>query len=387
MVSAITVLALLIFLLHAYVFIDTLLGLSRMQWLREVSSGSAGEKPRVSIIVPACNEEATIGPALRTLLDQDYPNLQILVVDDRSTDGTGRAVAGLQELNGSRLQLLRIDHLPPGWLGKSHALFRGAEQTDGDILLFTDADIRMERSSVSRAVSVMEQQQLDHLTLIFQPLGGNWLLNAMMLDAASGLMAMLKPWKAAGKNRFFIGVGAFNMVRRSCYTGIGGHRAIPLHPLDDLMLGKLVKTGGYRQNCLLGHGMITVYWYESVRGMISGLMKNVFSVFHYRLWQAALAILFLIITTILPMAAMFTAGGAASLLFGAAVLLRFAGLGIGARICAMHPGTLAGAAATPFLSIYIIARAALTTVIGGGITWRGTRYPLEKLRRSPPLLF
>jgi hypothetical protein len=388
MLWAVTVLAGLILVLRGYVVADTLLGLHRMKQLGEVEPSLGADPPKVSLIVPACNEAETIGPALQTLLGQDYPNLEIIVVDDRSTDHTGRVVSELAAAGQYDLHLLRVDHLPPDWIGKPHALSRGAQRASGEILLFTDADIRMEKTAVSRAVSLMTQEHLDHLSVIFQTLGGNWLLNALILDAASGLLTMFKPWQAGNaKSRFFMGVGAFNMVRSDCYTGCGGHQAIPMHPIDDLMLGKLVKTGGYRQDCVLGKGMITVYWYASVSAMVSGLMKNSFSVFHYRLWLAAAAMVLIGITDLLPLAGMLAHLGAASYLFAASVGLRLAGFAYGAALSSMPPVTVAGALVSPFINLYIIARAALVTIREQGITWRGTFYPLEKLRKSAPLFF
>ena len=168
-----------------------------------------------------------------------------------------------------------------------------------------------------------------------------------------------------------MGVGAFNMVRRDCYTAFGGHEEIAMHPIDDLMLGKLIKESGYKQICLLGKGMITVYWYKSVSDMVSGLMKNTFAIFHYRLWMSAAAIVFIICTALLPVAGMF-----ASL-----------GFAFGAALSSMHPSVLGGAVVSPLITIFIIARSALKTTRERGITWRGTFYSLEKLRASRPLHF
>lgn len=388
MLSAVTFLAWMIFLLYGYVFLDTCQGIYRMTQLYKVDQNLGSNPPKVSIIVPACNEEDTIGRALQTLLDQDYPNLEIIVVDDRSSDNTNQVVLEIVQVGGHDLHLLKIDELPPGWMGKSHALFEGTKQASGEILLFTDADILMEKTSVSRAVTLMVAEDLDHLSVVFQPLGRNWLLNGMILDAASGLLSIFKPWLASNaKSSRFMGVGAFNMVREDCYTACGGHLAIPMHPVDDLMLGKLVKENGFKQDCLLGNRMITVYWYNSVADMVSGLMKNSFSIFHYRLWLAVCTILFICIVSILPLVGMLAPLGFASYLFGASVVLRLAGFIAGALLCSMHPGTGVAAMLAPLISIYIIAKAAIKTTQDKGITWRGTFYSLDKLRKSPPLLF
>ncbi|WP_163338550.1 glycosyltransferase family 2 protein [Desulfopila sp. IMCC35008] len=379
--------ALLFFIIHLYVFIDIIAGLSRMGLLRE-KKRSAGEQPKVTVIVPACNEEKTIGPALQSLLSQDYSNLEIAVVDDRSDDTTGEVVATMQPHSRHPLRLLRIDHLPEDWLGKPHALQKAAEQSEADIFLFTDADIMMERSSISRAVAAMIEDNIDHLSVTFQPLGNNFLLNAMILDAASGLLALFKPWKVDNnKNRYFFGVGAFNMIRAGCYFECGGHRTIKMHPIDDLMLGKIVKQNGFRQKCLLGYRMITVHWYNSVPEMVDGLAKNSFSVFHYRPWLAALSVCFMFLVAALPFGGMVLVSGPAFWLFAGTFTLRLTGFALGAILCRMAPLTLIGAIFAPFITLYIVARAAVKTIRNKGITWRGTFYPLNKLRKSAPLLF
>lgn len=380
--------ALLLFILHLYVFVDIAVGLSRMSLLRNEVVSTTGNRPKVAVIVPACNEGKTIGPALRSLQEQDYPNLEIIVVDDRSTDNTGEVVATLLPQSRHPLKILRIDHLPGDWLGKPHALQKGTEQSSADIFLFTDADIVMESSSISRAVAAMQREEADHLSVTFQPLGNNFLLNAMILDAASGLFTLFKPWKVNDpQSSYFIGVGAFNMIRANCYSACGGHNDIKMHPIDDLMLGKLVKQNGFRQQCLLGYRMITVHWYNSVQEMVDGLLKNSFSVFHYRLWLAALAVVFMFFFATLPVVGAVMASGPTSLLFAGAIAIRLTGFALGTLLCRMGPLTAIGAIPAPFITMYIVARAAIITTRNKGITWRGTYYPLNKLRKSGPLLF
>ena len=250
----------------------------------------------------------------------------------------------------------------------------------------TVSDETVERGGADSRGAITEG--VDNLCVIFQPLGGNWLLNAMILDAGSGLLALFKPWQASNpRSRCFMGVGAFNMVRRDCYTAFGGHEEIAMHPIDDLMLGKLIKESGYKQICLLGKGMITVYWYKSVSDMVSGLMKNTFAIFHYRLWMSAAAIVFILCTALLPVAGMFASLGFASTLFAATVGVRLLGFAFGAALSSMHPSVLGGAVVSPLITIFIIARSALKTTRERGITWRGTFYSLEKLRASRPLHF
>ncbi len=381
-------LALLIFLIYLLTLADIGQGLLRMGQLRNIVPIHTDAVPRVSIIVPACNEAETIAPALQTLLAQDYPNLEIIVVNDRSTDATGAVLLEIGQLVAKNFTVITVDELPAGWLGKSHALHKGAENASGEILLFTDADIQMEKTTVSRAVTAMESSDVDHLSLIFQTIGGNWLLNAMILDAASGLLAMFKPWKVHNtEDRHFIGVGAFNMVRASAYQHCSGHSTIRMHPIDDIMLGRVIKEHGYRQLCLLGYRMVTVRWYATSAEMIEGLMKNVFSVFHYRVWLAVIAVVIIFFLNILPVAGVLLCTGWVQTVFGATVAIRLGAFGLGAGFYRMPLTTIVGGLVSPVLSMYIIGRATYLTLKYNGINWRGSHYSLQELRRSRPLLF
>lgn len=386
--SLLLVIALVILLVHVCTMADLGLGLMKMGRLRHIAPEPPVPGPLVSVIVPACNEAETIEPALRTLLAQDYPNLEIIVVNDRSTDDTGSVLLRVQHQSDRPFAIHTIGRLPAGWLGKSHALMQGAQSASGEILLFTDADIEMEKSTISRAVAVMEGKRLDHLCLVFQIVGGNWLLNGMILDAAVGLLALFRPWKAQDpKNRHFMGVGAFNMVKAAVYRAVGGHNPIRMQPIDDIMLGKIIKEQGFRQMCQLGQPLMRVCWYGSVSAMVEGLMKNVFALFHYRAWLALLAMAAVATLTLLPVFGMFWATGGARPLFAAAVLLRLAAFAVGAPVCGMRLTAVAGSLLSPFMSIYIIGRATFLTLKHRGIFWRGSFYPLAELRKSRPLLF
>ncbi len=386
--SLLFVLALFIFFLHVLTLADIGSGLLRMTRLSNVTSNLPSSTPRVSVIVPACNEADTIEPALQALLDQDYPYLEIVVVNDRSTDDTARVLEELKQKSSKPFTLLTIDTLPGGWLGKSHALQNGADIATGDILLFTDADIEMEKTVISRAVTVFTTKKLDHLCLIFQTIGGSWLLNGMILDAASGLLTVFKPWKAAESNsRYFIGVGAFNMVRASVYKGVGGHHNISMHPIDDIMLGKVIKENGYKQECLLGQPLVRVCWYPHVSAMVEGLMKNVFSVVHYRVWLALLAMMTVFILTVFPVVGVLLSSSTTQVLWGGIILIRLVGLSFGAALSQMGPGAVLGGLLAPLMSIYILARSTCTTLMNKGMYWRGTFYPLKDLRKSRPVLF
>lgn len=336
----------------------------------------------VSIVVPACNEEEKIEAGLRSLAMQNYQRVEIIVVNDRSTDQTGETIERVRR-EFPQIRRIDIDNLPPDWLGKPHALQRGAEAATGEYLVFTDADVVLESTTISRALTVMDKNSLDHLTLVFKNSTDGGLLNAIVADIGAGLLWMMKPWRARIQgSRFFMGVGAFNMVRAEVYRKIGAHEQVRMQVIDDLFLGKLIKRGGYRQECMDGRGFVAVPWYRSANELISGLMKNVFAFFNYNLWYMVLGVLALGAVVVLPYWGALFCEGLARLFFIGAISIRVLGIGIGLISSGVEKRALFWLLVTPFVMLYIILRATVIALIHGGISWRGSFYPLDKLRKQ-----
>lgn len=352
--------------------------LSRLEDHRLDSSSGA----TVSIIVPACNEEDKIEAGLRSLAGQDYENLEVVVVNDRSTDATKTVIDRVRQ-DLPRIRSIHIEALPDGWLGKPHALQQGAEISGGAYLVFTDADVQLETTTISRAVSAMEDGELDHLSLVFKNSSGGALLNAIVGDIGAGLLWIIKPWRARlAASRFFVGVGAFNMVRADVYRQVGEHRQVRMQVIDDLFLGKLIKRQGFRQDCLLAQEFVQVPWYKSPGELVSGLMKNVFAFFNYRLSFMIISVLALILVVVLPYWGVLFCSGMVRLVCLCAIVLRVFGIGAGLILAGVEKRSLLWLLVTPFIMLYIIFRATITALGNGGISWRGTFYKLEDLRKQ-----
>jgi glycosyltransferase involved in cell wall biosynthesis len=357
------------------------LGSRQIGRLRDVAPGPREEWPAVSIIVPALNEATTIRPALASLLALDYPALEIIVVNDRSTDATGLILAEMARAH-PRLRVHHLRELPAGWLGKNHALWFGATRATGAFLLFTDADVVMAESSLRRAINFMLNERLDHLAVFFEIKVVGGCLNMLIIDFACAFMAALKPWRARrAASRNHIGVGAFNLVRAATYRRCGTHQAIALQPVDDVELGRLLKDGGGRQDCLFGYDAISVKWYGSVAAMVRGLEKNIFPFCNYSLARIVAASALIIVLRIWPMLTPFT---------GHTTLILINGLLLGLQ-GALALGVAAGSALplrhliwfplTPFVGLYILWNSTLKTLWRGGIVWRDTFYSLDLLRK------
>ena len=338
-------------------------------------------QPMVSIIIPAQNEAESIEQSLHSVLSLDYDNFQVIVVNDRSTDHTGQILEKMQ-LDNDRLQVLHIDELPNGWIGKNHALMRGSEIANGEYLLFTDADIHFEKSTLKRVMHRVRDKKIDHLSMLFEIRVKSGLLAAMMIEAGGIFLLKFKPWKAKNpSDKHYIGIGAFNIVSSFSYQQIGTHRSISMAPLDDIMLGKCIKQKGFQQECLTGYGYVTVEWYRSVPEMIKGLQKNIFAAFNYNLALVSVSTIMLAIIGLLPQFIFLAATGPNRLLSAMLILLRLLSFAYGARKNRFPMRYAIWSLISPLAAIYTIWHATLTTLFHNGITWRNTFYPLSEIKK------
>jgi glycosyltransferase involved in cell wall biosynthesis len=338
--------------------------------------------PKISLIAPARNEERNIEAAMRSLLKIDYPNLEITIVNDRSEDSTGRILDRLAA-SEPRLNVVHIDQLPPGWLGKNHANQFGADHASGDWLLFTDADVIFEPTAVKRGIYFAILNNLDHLAVApdcqMQPV----LLRAYIIAFMVLFTLHLKTWRVKQpRDPAHVGIGAFNLIRKAVYHGIGGHRPIKLRPDDDLKLGKLVKLHGFNQFIASGRGMIVVEWYPSVWEMFRGMEKNMFSGVDYRPELVVFSLLALITGQLLPFVAWIFTPAPACWLFAATAIIYFL-LALRSAWELRQPlyiGLLYPVAIILF--IIAMSRATMMNLWQGGLQWRGTFYSLEELRKN-----
>ena len=375
-------LALVSLALVAVAMFDLVRGNRSIRFLREVTAGLPTRPPRVSLVVAARDEERNLDAALASLLAQDYPDFEVIVVDDRSTDATP-AILARQASAHARLRVVRIDELPAGWLGKNHALHCGAAQASGEILIFADADVMMRPDAVRRAVAYALAARRDHVAVTPEIIAPGVLLGVFI--GAFGMMFSLfaRPWKAPDPaSRRFIGIGAFNLVRAGVYRAVGGHQRIAMRPDDDIKLGKLIKDAGYAQEMLFGRGLVGVEWYPSLGALARGLEKNSLAGVEYSVAAIAAGTLAQMICFVWPFIALACTSGAtlalnavlcAILLAAGVDQIRFMGI---PRWYAL--GLPLGVAAF----VWILWRATLLTLRNDGIDWRGTHYPLAALKAN-----
>lgn len=373
--------ALTIFCVWVLIAADSLRGNRMIRNLEKVNV-PIGTLPQVSIIVAARNEARKIREALRSLLALDYPFYELIVVNDRSEDQTAMILNDMAATD-FRLTVIHLDFLPAGWLGKNHALKIGAERASGEVLLFTDADILMLPGTLARAVSLMREQDLDHLTV------SPWMsmpTHFLQMFGASFVVfftMFIRPWKVRdSKSRSHVGIGAFNLIRRSVYRRIGGHETIRLRPDDDVKLGKIVKQGGFRSDLAFGNGLLSVEWYVSVGEVIRGLEKNAFAGCDYRISLLLSGVVFLLLFTVWPYLALVVCNGVAQVIYGAVVLLLTIVFVDSASFNGFPRWYAIGFPLATTLLAWIMVRTMVVNLVQGGIRWRGTFYSLKELKSN-----
>ena len=377
-----TILALAWFsrIVEAAIGMPSVADISTPEWNR-TPSGS----PLVSIIVPARNEEADIEQSLTRLLELDYDNYEVIAVNDRSTDRTGEIterVAAHPTANG-RLLVIHHRELPAGWLGKTHAMWTATNEAQGDWLLFTDADVRFKPESVRRALAYAEAERADHVVLFPQMImkrPGEYMMIAFFQTM---FVFGHRPWKVADpKSRDHMGVGAFNLIRRSTYAAVGTYEALRMEVLDDMKLGKVVKNAGFAQRNVFGADLISIRWANGARGVVDNLTKNFFAVLSFQWWRALISAFGLVFLNLMPFLGLWLAHGWARLPYAVALVsmfLIYVGMSWRSKVPAyyflLHPVSTA-------LFVYTLLRSMFHALWNDGIIWRGTRYPLEELRKG-----
>jgi glycosyltransferase involved in cell wall biosynthesis len=378
---------------------------SRPEWDRNPVSPSGN--PRVSIVVPARNEEEAIEKGLATLLALDYDNYEVIAVNDRSTDRTGaimdrvcashpaktalrlrsgQAPAGpltAERMGHRQIRVIHHRELPPGWLGKTHAMWTAANEATGDWLLFTDADVLFKPDSLRRALAYAEAEHADHVVLFPQMImkqPGEYMMIAFFQTM---FMFGHRPWKVADPTTDdHMGVGAFNLVRRRVYEAIGTYAALRMEVLDDMKLGKLVKKAGFRQRNVFGGDLISIRWARGAMGIVNNLTKNFFAILSYQWWRTLLSAFALAFLNLGPFVGVWLAHGWARVPYAIALgslFLVYIGL---SRRSSVPPYYFLLHPVSSTLFIYTLLRSMFLTLWNDGIMWRGTKYPLEELRKG-----
>jgi len=262
--------------------------------------------PRVSILVPARNEETNIQACVESLLAQHYPDFEVLVLDDNSTDQTGAILENISQHN-PRLKIFRGEALPAGWLGKHWACHQLSQKATGELILFTDADTRHAPNTLRDSVSALLAQHADLVTAFPLEEMVTWgeRLTVPILGFSIFCFFPLLLAEKLHILAFSVTIGQFMLFRRSAFDAIGGYAAIRNHPVDDMVLGRNMIKHGFRWQFMDATQHVTCRMYHNFSEALSGFTKNIFAVFNQRVFLYCLGWLWIAISFLMPVFVLF----------------------------------------------------------------------------------
>lgn len=358
--------------------------------------GSSGtdDVESVCVVIPARNEAANLSACLTRVLAQDYPALSVVLVDDRSEDVTA-AIAESIARTDSRVRVERVTALPPGWMGKSHALWQATRLVDSDWLLFTDVDCRLDRFAVTTAVEEARRRGVEMLSLWpRQADGGFW--EHMLIPLCAGIIAL---WFGGGRvNDPVRGAafanGQFLLIRRAAYELIGGHKSVRAALIEDIPLAERAKRCGVRRHVASGLEIVSVGMYNSFRGILDGWARIYVGSLRSGT-KIALSILWLLVGSLLPYLVLITLVGwrvfnpshDSSFEVSQLVFAGMSGLHLILMLIVSARFWRMGGCPRRYLVLYplsvgvvvcILARAWWWLMIGGKIKWRENHYTIDR---------
>jgi cellulose synthase/poly-beta-1,6-N-acetylglucosamine synthase-like glycosyltransferase len=351
--------------------------------LANVKVAPSEDWPRLSIVFAARDEEEEIGAALEALMCLDYPSLEVIAVDDRSTDSTGRIIDEMASRD-SRLKAVHIDTLPEGWLGKVNALDRGFRESAGEWVLFTDADVKLAPDTLRKALSFADQRDAEHVVLFPKLLGASYLLEVAFVAFSILFMTGTRAFMVGRPgSKAYIGVGAFNLVKREALERSKGFEWLRMEVGDDVGLGLLMRDAGARTIFAFAGMGVHLVWYENLSQMVRGMEKNMFMTSHYRYHRLALQVTLLTAFGLSPLVLLLPSAPVALKALAALALLLSAGLGIASRGLFISRITPYFLGPLGFLLVtFMILNSGIKCALRGGIIWRETFYPIDLLRKG-----
>lgn len=353
--------------------------LARLRTVASLHVPDPDRWPSVSAIIPARDEERSLQAALRSRLRDGYPALQLVVVDDRSTDGTPDVIARIVA-EDERVVAIRIDELPHGWLGKVHALSQGVAAATGEWLLVSDADVHMAPEGLRRAVAYCDSRELDFLALVPEFRSTSALVNVLWTVFMRTLGTFVDPAAVRDpRSKTTMGSGAFMLARRSVFERTPGYEHLRLETTDDIALGMMMKSAGARCDFANGYGIASISIYGSLGEFFRGVEKNAGSLARVPFAAVAAAIAVAAFFELSPLLAL--ASGVAWAQWLGAVAVVVATVAAAAALW-VNTRMLLPALLWPIGWMMVaagIVRAAWLFKRRGGAMWRDTFYSREEL--------
>lgn len=338
--------------------------------------------PSVSIIVPIHNEEKKLREALTSMCQLDYPDFQVIAINDRSTDGSQAIITELQR-RFSHLSSITVSHVPEGWLGKTHAMQKGWHLAKGELIVFTDADVLFSRTLLKKAVSLMVRDQLDHVTLAPHMLTYSFWMKLFIPFQIYSMMVSLRPWRLHNNHsKSAIGIGAFNLIRRTSLQNINGFYDQKLNPIDDMALARRLKQKGARQAFATPGDLLSIAWYHSLSEASIGLEKNILAFFDYSYLKALSVFLGYCVFVYAPFIGFMLPGLLGSFFSLTSIGFMLACLSPIYKQCKQSPMLAFLYPFTALLPLYMGLRSIFLAWKRGGIIWGQQFYTIQALRAN-----
>jgi len=372
----------------AWIFLikSMLISFKKTPYLDDLNSISHNN-PRVSIIVPARNEEGFIEKCLDSLLDQDYPNYEIIAIDDSSDDSTGQILQNYSHKN-SKIIPVKARPKPDGWIGKNWACMEGYKKATGDLFLFTDSDTKHSKKIVSLAVSQLMTLKLDALTVIPKMLClDNWtrITLPMISTFLHTRFSAIRVNDASKKTGYFF--GSFYLIKKQVYDSIGRHEGVKHEIIEDGALGKKVKESGYKLRMVRGEHLVEAIWARDPSTLWNALKRLMIPLF-LQSKSIAVGIFFAVLFLLfMPFAILgyslilfdwtnsfsilVISSGLASLLVYIAAFIEIRGLGQGAKYALFGP-------IGSFIVVCAFLAGMLQAKSKSAVSWRGRNYSMKE---------
>ena len=270
-----------------------------------ISDFSLRAHPRVSILIPARNEAANLAKTLPAFLSQEYDNFEVILADDASTDGTGELAESFASRQPGRLRVIRIESLPPGWVGKTHALQQAFQAAQGDWVLATDADIEFHPQALRAGLWLAERQQAELVSFWpFLECRSFW--EKLMMPVFGGMLATIFPVRKINDPRSSVALasGGYILMRRQTWASLGGYEAIRTEMIDDLNTARRVKHSGGRIFVAVTRDLVRTRMYASFAAIWEGLRKNAFAAHRFSVFRLLAFTAGTWVTTLFPLGAL-----------------------------------------------------------------------------------
>jgi glycosyltransferase involved in cell wall biosynthesis len=360
-------------LISLVVAVQFFAAIRRTTWRSPPTAGPARAR-QLSVIIPARNEEQDLAPALESVLAQQDVELEVIVVNDHSTDRTGAMARSLADADW-RVKVIHDPELPPGWLGKCNAMQKAASVAVGDVLLFTDADIMHRPRCFATALAEMERRDLDFLSLFPLMHCVSLWENVLLPSLVGGIALFATPGIEDPKSPDALAAGAFLMVESRVFHAVGGFESIKNEMLDDVALAKLLKRNRYRVGFHVAPEFLSVRLYKGNRHAFWGMTKNILEGMGGRFWLAPAVMLwpvFVFWTPVYCAVAGVLEGNPLLVTIAAATYsLQFAMVWSGRTLFQFHPGK---ALLFPLVAVPVfccMVRALYLYSLRGAVEWRG----------------